>query len=84
MRLIPPAALRNFSDMVEFTFYVYSVFSVVYVLTNKSSSSVLDAFVRFVRNLATPFYSRVHHLRSDEGTAHTISDLKEYCKITGK
>ena len=62
---------------------VYSRFSVVYFLKNKSSSSVLDSFIKFERYLAIPFGRRVQYLRSDQGTAYTNRNFKEYCKRIG-
>ena len=60
---ISPAALGNSSYLAKFT-DVYSRFSVVF-LKNKSSSSVFDSFIKFERDLATPFGRRVQYLRSD-------------------
>ena len=51
---ISPAALGNSSYLAKFT-DVYSRFSVVYFLKNKSSSSVLDSLMKFGRDLAIPF-----------------------------
>ena len=62
---------------------MYSRFSVVYFLKNESSSSVLDSFIKFERDLAISFGRRVQYLRSDQGTEHTNRNFKEYCKRTG-
>ena len=59
-----PAALQNSNYIAKFT-DVYSKFSVVYFLKNKSSSSVLDSFIKFERDLAIPFSRGVQCLRSD-------------------
>ena len=77
-----PAALGNSSYIAKFT-DVYSRFSAVYFLKNKSSSSVLDSFIKFERYLAIPFGRRVQYLRSDQGTAYTNRNVKEYCKRIG-
>ncbi|CAM9398855.1 unnamed protein product, partial [Ascophyllum nodosum] len=79
---ISPAALGNSSYLAKFT-DVYSRFSVVYFLKNKSSSSVLDSFITFERDLTIPFGRRVQYLRSDQGTEYANRNSKGYCKITG-
>ena len=79
---ISPAALGNSTYLAKFT-DVYSRFSVVYFRKNKSSSSVLDSFIKFERYLAIPFGRRVQYLRSDQGTEYTNRNFKEYCKRTG-
>ena len=79
----PAASGNNINYIAKFT-DVYSRFSVVYFLNNKSSSSVLDSFIKFERDLAIPFGRRVQYLlRSDQGTAYTSRNFKEYCKRTG-
>ena len=60
---ISPASLGNSSYIVKFT-DVYSRFSVVCFLKNKSSSSVLDSLIKFERDLAILFSRRVQYLRS--------------------
>ena len=55
---ISPAALGNNNYIAKFT-DVYSRTSVVYFLKNKCSSSVLDSFIKFERDLAIPFGRRV-------------------------
>ena len=79
---ISPAALGNSNYIANFT-DVYSRFSVVDFLKNKSSSSVLDSFIKFERDLAIPFGRRVQYLRSDQGTEYTNRNFKEYRKRTG-
>ena len=82
MRPISPAALGNSNYIAKLT-DAYSRFSVVYFLKNKSSSSVLDSFIKFERDLAIPSGRRVQYLRSDQGTEYTNRNFKEYCKRTG-
>ena len=79
---ISPAALGNSSYLAKFT-DVYSRFSVVYFLKNKSSSSVLDSFIKFERDLAIAFGRRVQYLRSDQGTERKNRNFKKYCERTG-
>ena len=79
---ISPAALRNSSYIFAFI-DVYSRFSVVYYLKNKSSSSVLDSLIIFERDLGRPFGRRVQYLRSDQGNEYTNRNFREYCKRTG-
>ena len=62
---------------------MYSRFSVVYFLKNKSRSSVLDSFIKFERDLAISFGRRVQYLTFDQGTEYTNRNFKECCKITG-
>ena len=79
---ISPAALGNSNYMTKFM-GMYSRFSAVYFLKNKSSSSILDSFIKFERNLAIPFGRRVQYLRSDQGTEYTNRNFKKYyCKRT--
>ena len=40
-------------------------------LKNKSSSSVSDTFIKFVRYLVVPFGKTVQYLRSDQGTEYS-------------
>ena len=79
---ISPAALGNSNYIAKFT-DVYSRFSVVYFLKNKSSSSVLDSFKKFERDLGIPFGRRVQYLLSNQGTEYTERNFKEYRKKTG-
>ena len=74
---ISPTVLENSNYIAKFT-NVYSRFSVVYFLKNKTSSSFLDSFVKFERDLAIPFDRRVQYLRSDQGTEYT--NRKSYFK----
>ena len=76
---ISPAALGNSSYIAKFT-DVYSRFSVVYLLKNKSSSSVLDRFIKFGRDLAILFGRRVQYLRSDYRTEYTNRNSKSNAK----
>ena len=82
MRPISPAVLGNSSYIAKFT-DVYSRFSIVYFLKNKSSSSVLHSYIKFERDLAIPFGRRVQYLRSVQGTEYTYRIFKECCKRTG-
>ena len=79
---ISPAALGNNNYTAKFT-DVYSRFNLVYFLKNKSSSSVLDSFIKFERDPAISFGRRDQYLRSDQGTEYTNRNFKEYSKITG-
>ena len=64
---ISVAALGNSSYIAKFT-DIYSRFSVVYSLKNRSSSVVLESFIQFERYLAKTFGRRVLYLRSGQGT----------------
>ena len=79
---ISPAALGNSSHITKFTDDVYSRFSVVYFLKKKSSSTVLDSFIKFERDLAIPFGRRVQYLRSNQGTKYINRNFKECYKRT--
>ena len=76
MGTISPATLGNSNYIAKFT-DVYSRFSVLFFLKNKSSSSVLDSFIKFERDQAIPFGRRGQYLRSDQGTESTNRNFKE-------
>ena len=70
--------------MAKFT-NVYLRFSALSFLKNKSSSSVLNSFIKFEIYFVTSisFGRRVQYLRSDQRNEYTNRDFKEYCKRAG-
>ena len=79
---ISPTVLGNICYVVKFA-DVYSRFSALYFLKNKTSASVLESFMKFEGDLAMPFDRRAQYLRPDRRNESTNRVIKESCKRTG-